>query len=96
MRYYVISYDLRGEVTAEDYVRIAKMLNTAPECCKPLLSFWVVGTDLSPAAIVQILRTNAFIDTRDGIVVLEITGRGDFFGVEQHAEDWLLRHIRRA
>lgn len=94
MRYYVLSYDLRGSVVPEDYARLAQILHTAPDCCKPLLSFWIVGTDLTPAQIIQNLRASNAISARDGIVVLEITGRGDFYGVETlAAQQWLQSRI---
>ena len=94
LRYYVLSYDLRGRVVPEDYARLAQILNTAADCCKPLLSFWIVGTDLAPAQIISNLRASNAILARDGIVVLEITGRGDFFGVETlEAQQWLQSRI---
>lgn len=92
MRYYVISYDLRGEVGPEDYIRLAQILNTAPDACKALLSFWIVGTNLAPAEIIA--RLARALDPNDGIVVLEITGRGDFYGAEtEWARQWLLSRI---
>lgn len=95
MRYYVISYDLRGEVGPQDYVRLAQILSTAPDACKALLSFWIVGTDLPPSEIIQ--RLSVALDPNDGIVVLEITGRGDFFGAEtEWARQWLLSRLTPA
>ncbi|WP_425987432.1 hypothetical protein [Brevundimonas sp. TWP2-3-2] len=97
MRYYVLSYDLRGHVMPEDYTRLAQILQTAPDCCKPLLSFWIVGTTLAPAQIIANLRASNAIVARDGIVVLEITGRGDFFGIETaDAQAWLASRIIKA
>lgn len=94
MRYYVISYDLRGEVGAEDYTRLANALRTAPEFCRALFSLWVVGTPLSPAEIINRLIGASVIDANDGIVILEITGRGDWFGARPpEVGEWLRSHI---
>lgn len=96
MRYYVLSYDLRGEVGPQDYIRIANALRTAPEFCRALWSFWIVGTPLSPREIINQLIAMGVIDANDGIVVLEITGRGDFFGARpQEVENWLSHMITR-
>lgn len=97
LRYYVVSYDLRGEVGPEDYTRIANALRTAPEFCRALWSFWVVGTPLSPVEIINRLIAMGVIDSNDGVVVLEITGRGDFFGAKPpEVAEWLQSHISRA
>ncbi|MBI2260448.1 MAG: hypothetical protein HYU62_02140 [Caulobacterales bacterium] len=93
MRYYVLSYDLRGEIGPQDYIRLADALRTAPDFCRALWSFWVVGTELAPAEIINRLISIGVIDGSDGIVVLEITGRGDFFNVHPAAADWLRSRI---
>lgn len=96
LRYYVVSYDLRGEVGPQDYIRLSDALRTAPEFCRALLSFWIVGTSLSPSEIVTNLRAGLFVDPTDGIVVLEITGRGDYFGIAHPAAlQWLQARITR-
>lgn len=97
MRYYVLSYDLRGEVSSDDYVRLADALRTAPEFCRALWSFWIVGTAFSPVEIIDRLIHFGVIDADDAIVVLEITGRGDFFGARPpEVAEWLAARITRA
>ncbi|HEV7353767.1 MAG TPA: hypothetical protein VGN74_11635 [Brevundimonas sp.] len=97
MRYYVVSYDLRGEIGPQDYVRLADALRTAPDFCRALWSFWIVGTPLSPAQIIDRLIAARVIDAGDGIVVLEITGRGDWFGARPpEVARWLSEKIHVA
>jgi hypothetical protein len=95
LRYYVLSYDLRGEIGPQDYVRLAEALRTAPDFCRALWSFWIVGTSLSPAEIIDRLLAMQVIDNSDGIAVLEITGRGDYFNVHPDAALWLNTRISR-
>lgn len=95
MRYYVLSYDLRGEIGPQDYIRLADALRTAPDFCRALWSFWIVGTPLAPAEIIDRLVAMGVIDSSDGIVVLETTGRGDFFNVHPDAAAWLTSRITR-
>ncbi|MBU1325790.1 MAG: hypothetical protein KJ676_11145 [Alphaproteobacteria bacterium] len=95
MRYYVLSYDLRGEIGPQDYVRLADALRTAPDFCRALWSFWIVGTPLSPAEVINRLMGAGVIDSTDGVAVLEITGRGDWFNVHPAADQWLSAKVTR-
>ncbi len=94
---YVVSYDLHRETSTEDYKRVHDALRTAVDFCWPLLSFWIIETPLSPRGVIQKLLDMAAIDDNDGIVVLEITGVGDFRRLDsQAAIDWLnSRLVRR-
>jgi hypothetical protein len=90
IRYYVVSYDLRQPVGAQDYILLANALRTAPDFCRALYSFWIVGTNLSPGKIIDNLVIANLIQPRDSIIVLEITGKGDFFGAQPtEIADWL-------
>ena len=94
LRYYVVSYDLRQPYTREDYIKIAMMLRTAPDFCRALWSFWIVGTPLRPSEIIDEFVNAGFIGPADRIVVLEMTGRGDFFGAQPvEIEEWLRTKI---
>lgn len=102
MAWYVVSYDLRRDsqslpLSYEDYLRVHNALRTALDFCSPLLSFWVVETPLSPRGVIQRLLDMSAINDNDGIVVLEITGLGDFRRLDrQDAIDWLNTKITRA
>lgn len=96
MAWYVVSYDLRGETSADDYRRVHDTLRTAAAFCWPLLSFWVIETSLSPRGVIDRLLQMSAIDDNDGIVVLEITGVGDFRRLgSQAAIDWLNSRLLR-
>lgn len=97
MAWYVVSYDLRRERAAEDYNRLYEALKTAVDFCWPLQSIWVIETPLAPSGVIAALVSVGALDQNDGIVVLEITGKGDFAGVAgQPAADWLNAKITRA
>ena len=96
MPLYVVSYDLRTDHSLEAYDRIFAALKTAVDWCRPLFSFWIIETPRSPSEVVAILRHVGAIDEDDGIVVLEITGVGDFRRViDADVAEWLNRRISR-
>lgn len=97
MAWYVVSYDLRRETSAEDYEKVFGALKSSSDWCRALFSFWIIETPRTPSEVIQILRNVGAIDEDDGIVVLEITGRGDFRRVlDQDVANWLNARIARS
>ncbi|MGA0563327.1 hypothetical protein ACO2RV_12855 [Ancylobacter sp. VNQ12] len=97
MAWYVVSYDLRREVTSADYERMFSALKGATDWCRALFSFWIIETPRTPTEVIHILRTVGALDENDGVVVLEITGKGDFRRVlDQDVANWLTQRITRA
>lgn len=95
-RWYVVSYDLHGDLSVDAYERIHAALRTAMDYCSPLMSFWIIQTPLSPRQVIQRLLDLSAIDDDDGIVVLEITGIGDFRRLEHVGPvNWLRSHLSR-
>lgn len=96
MAWYVVSYDLRTEQTVDSYNRMFDALQTAADWCRPLFSFWIIETPRPPSEIISILRNVGALDDNDGIVVLEITGVGDFRRViGSEVATWLNQRIVR-
>lgn len=96
MAWYVVSYDLRREITADAYASIFAALQSASDWCRPLFSFWIIETPRTPSEVISILRNVGAIDENDGIVVLEITGAGDFRRVmDADVAAWLNKRITR-
>lgn len=96
MAWYVVSYDLRKNIERADYERVHAALRTAMDFCWPLLSFWIIETHLSPRGVIQKLLDIGAIDDNDGIVVLEVTGVGDFRRLDsQDAINWLNNKLTR-
>ena len=94
MAWYVVSYDLRREVSSEDYERMHEALKTASDFCWPLESFWIIDTPLVPSQVIEVLMARQILDDNDGVVVLEITGVGAFRRVASQATaDWLAQRI---
>jgi hypothetical protein len=99
MPLYVVGYDLRRETppTFAEYEKVHAALRTAADWCWPLFSLWIIETPLSPRGVINGLLQMGAIDDNDGVVVLEITGVGDFCRLsKQDAADWLnSRLVRR-
>lgn len=96
MAWYVVSYDLRRETTADDYEKVFAALKSATDWCRPLFSFWIIQTERTPREVISILRNVGALDEDDGVIVLEITGNGDFRRViDQEVADWLNARITR-
>ena len=96
MAWYVVSYDLRDNESAEAYDRVFRALKTAADWCRPLFSFWIIETPRPPSQVIAGLRSVGAIDENDGIVVLEITGAGDFRRViDSDVVAWLNTRITR-
>ena len=96
MAWYVVSYDLRREIGSEDYASLYKVLAGAVDFCWPLESVWIIETPRKPSEVVGILVGSGILDDNDGIIVLEITGNGDFRRVKDcTTAEWLRNHITR-
>ena len=97
MNWYAVSYDLRGEDSSQAWERIGAALRTAFDWCTPLYSFWIIETGLAPSGVINTLLHLGAIDDNDGVVVLEITGKGNFRRVKDQAcADWLSGHLKLA
>ena len=96
MAWYVVSYDLRREINTADYKRLYEVLSGAVDFCWPLESVWIVETPRAPSEVINILVGSEILDDNDGIIVLEITGKGDFRRVkDKTTANWLNTHITR-
>jgi hypothetical protein len=102
MALYAVSYDLHGDHSYEAYARIYDFLKTAAAWCTPLYSFWIIDTPETPRQIIDKMFAGGVIDDGDGIVVLELTGVGDFRRVSRgpahhpfQAVDWLNNTLTR-
>ena len=96
MSWYVVSYDLRRELSNADYLRLFEQLRTSVDWCHPLQSVWIIQTPRTPVQIVNILLATGILDDNDGIIVLEITGVGAYRRVlDQTVAEWLSEKLTR-
>ncbi|MGU3399227.1 hypothetical protein ACLBWS_05710 [Brucellaceae bacterium D45D] len=96
MAWYVVSYDLRRELSSADYLRLFDALRTAVDFCKPLQSVWIIETPLLPSDVIAVLLGVGVLDDNDGIVVLELTGVGNYRRViNQEVATWLDGHLTK-
>jgi hypothetical protein len=97
MAWYAVSYDLRKEYSSEAWERVGTALRGAFDWCTPLYSFWIIETGLAPSGVINTLLHLGAIDDNDGVVVLEITGKGDFRRVkDRDSARWLSSHLTLA
>jgi hypothetical protein len=96
MSWYVVSYDLRRETSSYDWKHLYEVLKGAVDYCWPLQSIWIIETPRTPSEIVTILYSAGVLDDNDGVIVLEITGIGDYRRVaSQEVANWLDARITR-
>lgn len=94
MAWYILSYDLRRELSSNDWKLLHDALKSASDYCWPLQSVWIVETPLKPSEVINRLMNASVLDDNDGIVVLELTGVGNFRRVvNQQCADWLQSHL---
>lgn len=94
MAWYVVSYDLRRELSSDDWKALYEALRSAVDYCWPLQSIWIIETPYKPSQVIKILQNLNVLDENDGIIVLEITGVGDFRRVvNQETAAWLKSHL---
>lgn len=97
MAWYVVSYDLRRELSKNDYLRLYNALKTAVDFCWPLESIWIIETPLLPSEVINTLLGFNILDDNDGVVVLEITGVGNYRRVvNAQVAGWLEAHLTKA
>lgn len=96
MSWYVVSYDLRRETSSYDWEHLYEVLKGSVDYCWPLDSIWIIETPRPPSEVIDILYGVGVLDDNDGIIVLEITGVGDFRRVaDQQVADWLNSKLSR-
>lgn len=52
MGWYAVSYDLRKELTRDAWTKMDRALRSAVDWCKPLETFYIVQTALTPAQLI--------------------------------------------
>lgn len=96
MNWYLVSYDLRRELSANDWKIMHDALRSASDYCWPLQSVWIIQTPLKPSEVIASLLSHGVLDDNDGIIVLEITGNGNYRRVvNQETALWLDSHLTK-
>ena len=91
---YLLAFDLRHDYSAEAWRRASEAARTMFDVCVPLYSSWLIETGLSAAEIVDALLGAGAIHERDGIVVLELSGKGCFRNLAApESARWLAGHF---
>jgi len=91
MKTYLISYDLVGNKTIDDYERLIRMIKSASTWAKPLASLWLIKTPLTAPQVRDHLR--GVIATNDKLLVIEVTRDWAAFNLPKEVIDWMNLNI---
>ncbi len=97
MALYAISYDLVGRNRPpEDYFRIATTIVELGSSCSPTDSFWLLETVKTRDQVADALFASRGVGASDHLVIVELTGRGDYYGgPRRDSAVWLDNHMVR-
>jgi hypothetical protein len=83
-----VSYDLRNP--GRDYGELYRYLNQF-EHCHPLESLWLIDTAEAPSEVRDQIAD--IIDTNDGVLVIDVTGRASAWQkLNDACGDWIKAH----
>lgn len=92
MKTFLISYDLIGPETRDDYVRLINHIKSFTFWAKPLKSLWLVKTDKGIAEVRNELKQYA--DSNDKILVIDVTNANwATSNISSQITDWMKNNI---
>lgn len=91
MNKYLISYDLGGPETRQDYLRLIAHIKTYSVWAKPLKSVWFILTEKSAIDVLEGIKLH--IDSNDKVTVIEVTGDWATYGVAKDVTDWMQENL---
>ena len=92
MKTFLISYDLIGPETREDYVRLINHIKSFTYWAKPLKSVWLVKTDKGIAEVRNELKQ--YTDSNDKILVIDVTNANwATSNITTQVSDWMKNNI---
>jgi len=92
MKTFLISYDLIGPETRDDYVRLINHIKSFTFWAKPLKSLWLVKTDKGIAEVRNELKQYA--DSNDKIFVIDVTNANwATSNISSQITDWMKNNI---
>lgn len=84
----LVTYDLRGPETSEDYARLIREIKAYGNVAHPLYSVWVLRTDWTAAQVRDDLKR--WIDAGDRLLVWDVTGRAaSWYGLTASDTAWI-------
>ena len=90
MACYLISYDLRSEISAEDYKKLYAAIKAYGTWAHILESTWAVVSNGTASDVFDDLVQ--YVDSNDGLIVLKTAGVSKWIRV-QCEDSWLKDHI---
>ena len=92
MKTFLISYDLIGPETREDYIRLINHIKSFTYWAKPLKSVWFIKTDKGIAEVRNELKQ--YTDSNDKILVIDVTNANwGTSNISAQVTDWMKNNI---
>ena len=92
MKTFLISYDLIGLETRDDYVRLINYIKAFTYWAKPLKSVWLIKTDKGVAEVRNELKQYA--DSDDKILVIDVTNANwGSFNISTQVTEWMKNNL---
>ena len=92
MKTFLISYDLIGPETRDDYVRLINHIKSFTFWAKPLKSVWLGKTDKGIGEVRNELKQYA--DSNDKILVIDVTNANwATSNISSQITDWMKNNI---
>ncbi|TAL19297.1 hypothetical protein EPN90_03975 [Patescibacteria group bacterium] len=92
MKTFLISYDLMGPETREDYVQLITHIKSFTYWAKPLKSVWLIKTDKGIAEVRNELKQ--YTDSNDKILVIDVSGANwATSNISTQITEWLKNNI---
>jgi hypothetical protein len=91
---YLLAFDLRHEYGAEAWRRASSAARSMFDSCVPLYTAWLIDSELSAVEIADALLAAGAVHESDGVVVLELSGKGCFRNMTApESAQWLSKHL---
>ena len=92
MKTLLISYDLKGHETSEDYKLLIEYIKGFTTWAKPLYSQWFVRTEKACATVRD--EVKAKVDSTDRVLILDVTG-DDWacYNLPKDVSEWMKKNV---
>ncbi|HEY0965690.1 MAG TPA: CRISPR-associated protein Cas2 [Candidatus Saccharimonadales bacterium] len=88
----LVSYDLGGPETSDDYADLIKKIKSYDGWAKPEYSLWLIKTDKHTSTVRDELKQ--YLDNNDKLLVIAVTGAGwASYRLPSEVTDWMKENM---
>jgi len=92
MKTLLISYDLKGLETSDDYKKLIEYIKNYGTWAKPLYSQWFVRTEKTCTTVRDEIKGE--VDSNDKVLVLDVTGiNWSAYNLSKEVIEWMNEHL---